>query len=298
MCKSNLRAMLVAEIKCKLYFMLAVKLLSFGSIAALMGGPAASQIVISEPVSNPVILIDDADVTIAPTGAVRVIGLDPDAVAILGDYSSTFSNEGFISAESSSNFFGLDTANGVLILGDVLDGGKIVNDGSVSATADSADATVLARANAYQVAGDLSGSLSNSGEISASANSGFIARAFGVFVGGKTQGDLTNEGIVSATASAPNEASASGYFLERGVSGDLSNAGLVSARATGGVEAKAVGVEVGGEFSGNFSTSGTVLASAVSSGNEPSNEANASGVLIGDMQGEFSNTGVITASAS
>ncbi|WP_300075098.1 hypothetical protein, partial [uncultured Ruegeria sp.] len=150
-----------------------------------------------EPVSNPVILIDDADVTIAPTGAVRVKD-SVRAVAILGDYSGTFSNEGAISSESSGGSSGLDVAVGVSFSGDVLAGGKIVNDGSVSATADS---NVVARAAAYTISGDLSGSLFNSGEISASANAGLDADAFGVFVGGKTQGDLTNEGIVSATAS-------------------------------------------------------------------------------------------------
>ena len=120
----------------------------------------------------------------------------------------------------------------------------------------------------------LSGTLTNSGSISATATGDTYANADGVLAwnyGGYYSGngpsfDLNNSGSIAATANATSTygyATASGVFARNGQSGTLTNSGSISATAAPALVPMLVnGVYAGNALSGTLTNSGSISATA------------------------------------
>lgn len=159
------------------------------------------------------------------------------------------------------------------------------------------------------IGSDLSGTLTNSGTISATATvtgNGDYAEAYGVRIGGDLSGNLinTSTGTISATATAAQNTSYSAYAygvrIGGSLTGSLTNAGTIQATATDfEYSAYAYGVRVGSDLSGALTNSGTISATATVTGN--GSYAQAFGLSIGnELSGTLTNssTGTISATAT
>ncbi len=179
-----------------------------------------------------------------------------------------------------------------------LEGGEI----SVDATG-----TAISVAAIYR-AGNLDGTLTNAGSISAtvtaSSDSQASATAYGISAG-DIKSTLNNSGTISATAKADGS---SAYALASGIAtGDLANSlvnsGLISATATANstsdyATAWAYGISTG-DISGSLLNTGDITADASASAVAGSSfaQAYAYGISANDVSGELINNGTITATA-
>lgn len=148
--------------------------------------------------------------------------------------------------------------------------------------------------------GNLAGSLTNYGTISAVAESG--SGAAGVGIQGELLGTLKNLGTIAATANTTDADARAAGVAEWGspfMSGQLINSGIISATATADdYYAYAYGVRIGSSVSetGVIENSGTISATA---NVHNSDYAAAYGIFIGeDLQGKLTNSGTISATAN
>ena len=180
--------------------------------------------------------------------------------------------------------------------------GSLTNKGTISAISNNSSGAV-----GVLIEGELTGTLTNSGTIQAVSNTtSSNAYAYGISENGSPamSGTLTNTGTISATAHASsNGAHAYGVYVGSSISetGVLNNSGTISATATvnNSDYAVAYGVYIGNSLDGKLINSGTISAKASISGTASSPDAIARGVYVGNnLNGSFTNTGTISASAS
>lgn len=160
--------------------------------------------------------------------------------------------------------------------------------------------------NNYNI-GDLAGSLTNKGTISA-INNTYNNSAIGVDIQNELTGTLTNSGTISATATVNNSdyAAAYGVYVGNNLDGKLINSGKIIAKASisgtaSSPDAIARGVSVGSNLNGTLINSGTITASASISAVDASEGAyaRAYGVYVGNsLAGSLTNSGTISATAS
>ena len=251
------------------------------------------------------LFVDDVDGTISNNGTITATAGNATTVtalgiAVLGGLGATggLTNQGTITAVATDN------ANDAIAIGvqiqDAIDG-NISNENTVTALAVGSDS---ANAAGFQFQNGLDGNFENSGTLTAAAEaSTSAARAGGLFVIGTVDGDVLNSGTVNARADGDNGATAAGYAINGNLNGNFNNSGTINITATrassaGGSEPfgavpEATGFLVSGIANGDVANSGTITTSAAATGT-----ASAVGVFVGDLQGQFSNTGVITATGT
>ena len=266
----------------------------------------------------------DQDVTINSNGSIAVTNTNT-AVSVSpgAPYTGTFINNGTISVTNTSwagTAYGVNFNDGIALTGKLTNTGNItvdinttstgygygINiDGDVAGTLTNSGhitVDVIGDNSAYAYGihvNNLSGTLNNSGVISATAKADSdSASAYGVYVGGNLSGSLTNSGTISATANvySSSHAYAYGVYVDNNLSGTLNNSGTISARATNtySYTAYAYGVYVGSDLSGSLINSGTISATA----NANTSHAYAYGVYVGnDLSGSLINSGTISATA-
>ena len=252
------------------------------AVAALFLVPGMAAAVCITPGITPISGAEGAqcyineDVTITSTGSISA-------------WAATMATAAYISeAPYSSNF---------------------TNNGSITATA---IATTSATAYGIGINGTVSGSIINSGTISATATSlapsGGSAYAYGIYTNGiGVGGAIINTGTIQATANAGGTtsygyASAYGIYVGGTVDGVINNSGIISAVANAtpsdndSVYGSAYGIYISGNLSatGSISNSGTISALANAHG---TSWANAYGIHVGTVDGSISNSGSITATA-
>lgn len=213
-------------------------------------------------------------------------------VEIANELTGTLTNTGTIRA-IANNTSGNAYAYGIREGGVPDMSGTLTNSGTINATAISTNGGYATAYGVY-VSGNLSGALSNSGTISASATNlnSSSAYAVGVYVGGELSGTgtLTNSGTISATANAVSgTAYAAGVYIGS-LGGTFTNTGTIRATAVGS-NASAAGVVINYLNGGVLNNSGTISGSAdggegnsliISSGSGTVNN-NAGGVLRGNL---------------
>ena len=117
-------------------------------------------------------------------------------------------------------------------LGGVLTGDFInANTGSIAAEAVSTEAEAVAE-GVHVSSGSMTGTISNSGTITATAKGATEATARGLYAGGTVAG-IRNTGMIFAHAEAPNGAAAYGIRAER-VQDRIESPGAITVTATGG----------------------------------------------------------------
>ncbi|SMB28082.1 exported protein of unknown function [Sterolibacterium denitrificans] len=278
-----------------------------GTISALVTDHYANS------VDATAILIADAD---APEGA-------------LGDLSSSLTNGNMISAIASSDLDGGEDAgtapfvvqaNGI-VAGNLTDTGVLTNSGTIDVHATASGEDVMAYAHGVSLVG-----LRSEG---AEATYAETFTSHTVFAGGDLAGSLSNTGTISANAQATGGSSASaaayGIDLEGNLSGSLSNTGSIAASATATSMDNAYAAAYGilatnnpeiksytydggyssaenptGILSGSLTNSGTISAVANAEGGDGYAVAIARGVQFeGGIAagGELTNDGSITADA-
>jgi uncharacterized protein with beta-barrel porin domain len=270
----------------------------------------------------------DVNVTVNSTGSIAVTNANTAAyVSLVAPYTSTFTNNGTISAINTTHmngsWYGAYFNNGIAAAGKLTNSGNITVDigpsgwaygsgvyinGDVAGTLTNSGhitASVIQNSSgsayAYGInVNSISGTLTNSGTISATAKAGAdSAFAYGVSVGGNLSGSLINSGTISATANAYSSsyAQAYGVYVDGDLSGTLTNSGTISATATNtySYTAYAHGVYVSGDLSGTLTNSGTISATA----NANTSHAYAYGVYVGNnLDGRLINSGTISATAN
>ena len=265
--------------------------------------------------------------------AIGVTEATADGIFLEGTFDGALSNTGTVSATAESSGDEA-TAYAVFIEEDM------TTDGFTNAGVTRASATAQAEASAtaWYLSGDLTGNFTNTGTITAGtvsrennassagvyvsgpmdgniSNSGTItatamatgreaqksgeARADGIWVNDTFDGDFVNTitGRISATAnSSGDEAMAHAVFIdEEMTTGGITNAGTAFASATAQTEASATTWYLSGELTGDFTNTGTITAETVSR----ENNASSAGVYVsGPMDGNISNSGTITGMAT
>ena len=184
---------------------------------------------------------------------------------------------------SASATNGKATATGIFIVNKMT--GTIVNSGMITAVA---NGVTSANALAIDVGSKLSGNFTNTGTIvaSASAPTG-DASARGFNVGVKMTGNIVNSGNITAVATASN-VNARGINVSSTLQGNFTNTANATLRASAnsGTNANARGFNVGGSMTGTIVNSGLITVKATATSN-----ANARGVNIGgNLSGSISNT--------
>uniref|UniRef100_UPI002620A390 hypothetical protein n=1 Tax=uncultured Ruegeria sp. TaxID=259304 RepID=UPI002620A390 len=119
------------------------RLATAATITALFATGAIAQVIIIDEVDSQQEIDTDVDVTITPTGNVQVANEEGGGVVVSADYSSTFTNNGTISAETENGpfeFIGFRNPNVGTALtfdGDILADGQVIIDGTINASATS-----------------------------------------------------------------------------------------------------------------------------------------------------------------
>ena len=249
------------------------------------------------------VFLDDLDGNLTNSGTISVnagsgSSLTALGIDVLGEVNANIVNSGTISVVATDNG-SLASAAGVRIQDDVT--GSLVNSGSVSVTASGATS---ASARGIELQNDLIGSFENSGSIMVAAgSSSTTALAAGVFIGGQADGDVSNSGSVNVRADGGSAVTAAGIALGNGLTGTFTNSGTISTNATlsqppsgsgpFGPVPQASGLAIAGATTGDVVNGGRIDASI-----DAGSGASAAGVWLEDLQGEFSNTGAISAAAT
>jgi outer membrane autotransporter protein len=237
-----------------------------------------------------------------------------------GTLSGTTATSGTICATASCSFNTppwTTTFDYSIGIGDLV--GNLVNSGTIEAvdngscpSPSASCSSVYASAYGIYAAGNLAGSISNSGSISASATalngSGTAsADAYGISVGGNLSGTLNNSAMIEALAEAQADSFASAYAygvtVDGELSGTLSNSGTISA------EARAHSTNYSITFAraiqlNDISATGvvnndeTIKATALASNSNGLAFAIASGIEIHNLAGILTNSGSISATAT
>ena len=179
--------------------------------------------------------------------------------------------------------------------------GDFTNSGSITAEAESTEDE--ATADSVYVSGSMTGNITNSSDITATATAEQLAAtANAVRLSGTFTGTFrnTNTGEISSTAkSAGDEATAYGVYMdeEMEAKGGITNAGVTKATATAKTSASARAYYLSGDLTGNFSNTDTGRISVEA--NSDMTSVVASGFYVNqNMDGNFSNSGAITVTGS
>lgn len=192
------------------------------SIAAMSTGIAYAE-VISSPQNTPAVFLNDEDNTITSTGAVNLTAGGADAVQIVPDYSSNFTNSARISVPTSTSSSGI----GVQIDNSLEATGRIINNGTIVVGGLSADRS--AEAIGLFFAEDARGSVSNSGGIDVRSNGYTNALTAGVQIGNDLESHFESSGdVVVETIRRSGVAEAFGLLVEGDVEANTSNTGTVT----------------------------------------------------------------------
>lgn len=250
---------------------------------------------------------EDAAGVIRNTGTMEIFASAPETyeataygIHVEGDLSGQIENSGTIKAtalavESDASAYGIHVDD------DVLDGATIINSGTITAFA-SADTDDEAYAGGMYLEDIVAGTVVNSGTITGTAqslNTASEATASGIYVGDDVSGAITNSGTMTLRAEAAEDsATAAGIYLTDNLSGTITNSGMITATAISrDTEAEAYGIYIDEISTGDIANSGSISVAA-EGGMTTGDQSTAIGVYASDMQGSFSNTGEITASAT
>ncbi|WP_120635275.1 autotransporter domain-containing protein [Ruegeria sp. EL01] len=235
------------------------------------------------------------------TGSISAVATDETEEAeayglhVRSGMTGDITNTGSISARGDG--YSEATVAGIYISGGLT--GNVSNTGSI--TVHATDNTISAEAYGLYVSGGLTGNVTNSGSITVTSDGGTSADAtsYGIYSSSGFDGTLSNSGSITATSvSNTEEATARGITLRSKVDGSIFNGNSISVSATGATEADAQAIYLSGVTTADITNSGTLTATAMLVNGTPGADADATGVSVRDMQGVFSNTGMITATAS
>ncbi|MDA7965594.1 autotransporter outer membrane beta-barrel domain-containing protein [Ruegeria sp.] len=270
-----------------------------GTITAMANGAGTSDVA-----AFGLLFADDAEGSITNDGTITANAADGTTVIavgidIQGTLGAKLTNSGTISTVATED--GNDAISIGVRVQDMV-AGDVTNMGTISAMAAGSDS---ANAAGFQFQNGLDGNFENSGTLTATADADTsAARAGGLFVIGTVNGDVTNSGTVNARADGDNGATAVGYAIAGDMTGNFENSGTIDITATRALAAggpgpfgsvpEASGFLVSGSATGDVTNTGTITASA----DAASGTASVAGVYVGDLQGQFSNTGVVTATGT
>lgn len=176
--------------------------------------------------------------------------------------------------------------------------GTITNNGAISAHASHSGGYSV---TGLYVGGTLSGTLTNSstGTISVSGNGTDATSYYGIYINGDiaSTGTLTNAGNITVDVHGVNTtASAVGIYVNGNMAGTLNNSGHITVNAYGQTSAFAYGILVDGTLSGTINNSGTISATAQAD----TSYAYAYGIYINNdlaAGGKLINSGTISATS-
>uniref|UniRef100_UPI00261359DF hypothetical protein n=1 Tax=uncultured Ruegeria sp. TaxID=259304 RepID=UPI00261359DF len=293
------------------------RLAAAATSTTLLATGAIAQVIIVNEVDSQQKIDADVDVTITPTGNVQVANEEGGGVVVSADYSSTFTNNGTISAETESVPLGSISfrslkATALTFGGDILADGQVIINGTINASATS-DIGV-SQATGIDFDGAFEGALTIDGEINVEATSDntiFLvptSNAEGVSFDDLVAGDITNTGAIKVVAlSEQDSALAKGVSINEGSqsTSTIRNDGLISSTASTEVaQATAFGIVFGKNLGGlssitnsdgNLINNGTVSATA----NSVRGDAIASVYSVpGDLSGDIANGGTLTGAAT
>jgi hypothetical protein len=210
----------------------------------------------------------------------------------IGDLNNT----GDILAEARSGASGPSGANTFGIYSyEML--GNIYNSGDIVAYSNSGGNPV----ESYGLRADiLSGSVNNTGNITAIGRVEGDGKSYGIFVQSDDiapLGTVDNSGQVTADTYVLGNAEAYGIYVVN--TGSVTNTGGVNATARSGVDKSAEAWGIDGNFvEGNVTNTGTILANAIADHYNDHADASAFGISIGIINGSIVNSGDITALAN
>lgn len=235
--------------------------------------------------------------------------------------NGSFDNNGYISA-SSSSAFGVDVSGDVLSTGSITvsNGGTISVDGVYEAVGIQVDGTVESGgtitvqdggsidasasssfgvfAAGIVVDDEVSGAITNHGEITAVAMSGAFVAAVGI-LGEDVSGSIENTGDIDAYAQNAEIVLAGGIAVEN-LTGDITNSGYIGVVGEDGSFVGASGIVVFDEMGEDSSITNTVDGEIVVSAGSAEDFALAVGIAafgIDSVYGTITNDGYINASA-
>ncbi|MES0827985.1 autotransporter outer membrane beta-barrel domain-containing protein [Ruegeria sp. SCP11] len=304
-------------------------LLAQVSMIALTTGIAQADS-ISTVLTTPQVTSADEDHEITSTGAVEITSTSAPALTIETDYSSTATNNGTISVTGSA----IETATGLLLDGELLETGVLVNNGTIALdvtgtsprsiigikVANDSEGLIEntgtisievlgtegeAIARGIYVEGDVSstGQILNSGVINIDAlnTGGSTAFAYGIHISGDLEGSIMNSGTIDVQSRAFSHQNglAWGILVDGNLAdtGRIDNTDTIKSVAITSVDssAHAYGIEVDGNANGVIANSGTLDVLA-SAPNYYG--ASAYGIVVGDnLSGRIENSGTINVSA-
>ena len=256
--------------------------LFLGSVSALAVASGSLADTISNARTTAFSTTSNADHTVTSTGSVIV-----DPLAGLGaieinvaDYTRTLTVNG---AVSGLNGTGADQA---AIRFQGLSGSAVLNAPLTIANAGTAAGVKLT--------GALSGSITNDGTISATANN-TSARADGFHLqNGMTGGSFINNGALTITATGSSSgAQANGITIDNGVSGTFVNNGSITivSTATSGSAIANDGIDLEGTLTGTMTNNGAITMTVRA---DASSNATADGIQLETLNGAFTGTGDIS----
>jgi hypothetical protein len=269
----------------------AALLTSVSAVALTLTSVHADEI--STVLTTPQTFATDVDHSIIATGAINITDSSTAALTIDTDYSSTFTNDGTISLTGSAS-----DVTGLYLDGDLLAGGEIINNGTISI-----DVEYDTPDDVYGVFidGDIAGTLRNTGTIDAYAlGTDETASVWGIYVSDEVSaaGQILNSGTITVKAEQTDgsNAEATGIEVENDLHGLISNTGTISVTATAtSYSATANGILVDANMSatGSILNSGTITVTARNI--EDTSDAQGYGIQVdGTLAGLIDNTGTIT----
>jgi cytoskeletal protein CcmA (bactofilin family) len=155
-------------------------------------------------------------------------------ISIETDWDGDVTNSGTITANAEINSAGSAFAIGINIIGDVGEDARILNSGTISATATKTDSVSYVSASAYGISignseggSTVYGDIVNQGSISATVSGdGSYSSAYGVFVR-NMQGTFANSGVITASADDNYRSSAYGIYFKN-FDGEITDLGTIN----------------------------------------------------------------------
>lgn len=166
--------------------------------------------------------------------------------------------------------------------------GTLTNTGTITAVAEGQGSG--ASVEGIRVLGRVAGTLENSGQITIQALDSDSANSIGILTGA-VDGSLTNSGTITATAGGGSFAFIEGINVRGNVNGSFDNSAAITVQAVGTSSAYVDGINTS-YIGGTFKNSGVISAFA------QADFAGADGIALGDILGSADNSGDISARAS
>ncbi|WP_170335453.1 autotransporter domain-containing protein [Ruegeria arenilitoris] len=184
--------------------------------------------------------------------------------------------------------------------------GNVTNSGTVNVTSTTTDdeseayGFYIRNEDPRDEDASLEGNFTNSGNITVRAEGDTgSAYASGLYVRHGFEGNLTNSGVIDTVSISKKDwATARGIYIRGDTTGSVANSGSISVLAQGAANLRAQGILLYDDVNASVTNSGTIDATAKIVNGTDGARASAAGVWIEDMQGTFSNTGTITATAT